>query len=128
MILVLAGDREESHFWHGMELMDKGYAPYLILDIQASLEEFGVSDSELASAFLANNAPGRAFVCDNYADSTFGETVDVARCLRPFHPFSVLIVTSAYHSRRALAIFEKRLPQYQWHVAAVAGPLERGKP
>ena len=128
VILVLAGDREESRFWHGMELMDKGYAPLLLLDIQASLGEFGVADVELAQAFVARNAPGRAFVCDNNADSTFGETVDVARCLQPFHASSVLIVTSAYHSRRALAIFKKRLPQYQWHVAAVGGPLEPGRP
>src|SRR6476646_657059 len=30
----------------------------------------------------------------------------------------ILIVTSAYHTRRALAIFRHRLPQYQWSVAA----------
>lgn len=57
VILVLAGYREESRFWHGLELMDKGYAPRLILDIQASLGQFGVSDSELARAFVARYAP-----------------------------------------------------------------------
>jgi uncharacterized SAM-binding protein YcdF (DUF218 family) len=128
VILVLAGDREDSRFWHAKELMEKGYAPSLILDVQVSVSQFGVSNSELAQSFVARNAPGRAVVCETYADSTFDETVDVARCLQPFHASSVLIVTSAYHSRRALTIFRKRLPQYQWHVAAVSGPLEPDRP
>jgi uncharacterized SAM-binding protein YcdF (DUF218 family) len=128
VILVLAGDREDSRFWHGMELMEKGYASRLIMDVQVSTSQFGVSNSDLAQAFVAKNAPARATVCETYADSTFGETVDVARCLQPFHASSVLIVTSAYHSRRALTIFRKRLPQYQWHVASQGGPLEPGRP
>jgi uncharacterized SAM-binding protein YcdF (DUF218 family) len=128
VILVLAGDKEGLRFWRGMELMQQGYAPFLILDVQAPVVTFGVSDSALAKAFVAENAPGPASVCEVFGDSTLGETVDVAQCLRPLHASSVLIVTSAYHSRRALAIFKKRLPQYRWHVAAESGPLESGGP
>ena len=128
VILVLAGMDGDSRFWHGLELMERGYAPRLILDVQAPITRFGVSDTELAQDFIAKSAPGRAFVCEAFADSTFDETVDAARCLQPFHPSSVLIVTSGYHSRRALTIFKRRLPQYQWHVAALGAPLEPGKP
>jgi uncharacterized SAM-binding protein YcdF (DUF218 family) len=35
-------------------------------------------------------------------------------------------VTSDYHTRRALAVFSRRLPQYQWNVAAAHNPLQFG--
>ena len=95
---------------------------------KAQVSQFGVSDSELAQAFVTKNASGRAVVCEVLGDSTFDETIDAARCLQTFHPSSVLLVTSAYHTRRALTIFRHRLPQYQWHVAALGGPLEPGTP
>ena len=128
VILVLAGAGGDSRFWRGVELMEKGYAPRLILDVQAPILRYGVSDTELAQNFLAKNVPGRAQLCEIFADSTFDEASDVARCLQPLHASSALIVTSAYHSRRALAIFKKRLPQYQWHVAAQDAPLDPGEP
>jgi len=39
-------------------------------------------------------------------------------CSRCMH--RILIATSTYHTRRALAIFPHRLPQYKWSVAAAA--------
>ena len=35
---------------------------------------------------------------------------------------SAIIVTSDFHTRRALSIFRKRLPQYEWSVAASSWP------
>jgi uncharacterized SAM-binding protein YcdF (DUF218 family) len=35
---------------------------------------------------------------------------------------SAIIVTSDFHTRRALEIFRKRLPQYHWSVAASSAP------
>ena len=128
VILVLTGDQDASRFWRGMKLMNKRFAPRLILDVQASVTQFGVRDSELAQAFVAKYASGRAIVCEVSADSTFDETKDAAHCLQAFHRSSVLLVTSDYHTRRALAVFRRRLPQYQWHVAALDGPLEPGAP
>ena len=128
VILVLAGDRDDSRFWYAVKLVDEGFAPRLVLDVHSPGSQFGVSDTDLARAFVTKNAPDRATVCEVFADSTFGETVDVARCLQPLPVSSVLIVTSAYHSRRALTIFQRRLPQYQWHVAALGGPTDPGTP
>jgi len=128
VVLVLAGNRDDSRFWFAMKLMDEGYAPRLILDVQSPVSQFGFSDAELAKTFVAKTDPDRAIVCEVFADSTFGEAVDVAHCLQPLRVSSVLIVTSAYHSRRALTIFQKRLPQYQWHVAALGGPSDAGTP
>lgn len=128
VILVLAGDPDASRFWRGMKLMNEGFAPHLILDVQASVTHFGVRDSDLAQAFVAEYASGRAVVCEVSGDSTLDETRDAARCLQAFHPSSVLLVTSDYQTRRALAVFRRRLPQCQWHVAALDGPLEPGVP
>jgi hypothetical protein len=43
--------------------------------------------------------------------------------LLPLRAHRILIVTSAHHTRRALAIFRHRLPQYEWSIAAA--PDER---
>jgi uncharacterized SAM-binding protein YcdF (DUF218 family) len=61
-------------------------------------------------------------VCPTVQDSTFGEAADVNRCLARLNLSSVLIVTSNFHTRRALGIFQKRLPQYHWSVAAASAP------
>jgi uncharacterized SAM-binding protein YcdF (DUF218 family) len=50
----------------------------------------------------------------------------VARCLQPLNVHRVLIVTSDYHTRRALSIYSRRLPQYQWSVAAARNPAQFG--
>ncbi len=128
VVLVLAGDRNDSRFWYAMKLMNEGYASRMILDVQAQVGQYGVSDSELAQAFVTKNASGRVVVCEVLGDSTFDETMDAARCLQTFRPSSVLLVTTGYHTRRALTIFRHRLPEYQWHVAALGGPLEPGTP
>jgi uncharacterized SAM-binding protein YcdF (DUF218 family) len=38
----------------------------------------------------------------------------------------VLIVTSEFHTRRALSIFRRRLPQYEFSVAAAHDPAHFG--
>ncbi|HZD32184.1 MAG TPA: YdcF family protein [Candidatus Angelobacter sp.] len=124
VILVVAGDWDSSRFHHALKLLEAGYGSLLIMDVQGPVSHFGVSDTDLARAFVASRAPGRARVCEVFGESTFSETADVARCLQPLRISSVLIVTSDYHTRRALAIFKKRLPQYQWSVAASDAPLE----
>ena len=47
------------------------------------------------------------------------EEVEVAApCFLSLDARRILIVTSPYHTRRALAIFRHRLPQYDWSVTA----------
>jgi uncharacterized SAM-binding protein YcdF (DUF218 family) len=67
-------------------------------------------------------SPGLVEVCPTDQDSTYGEAVDVKRCLETLNISSVLIVTSDFHTRRALDILRKRLPQYRWSVAASSAP------
>jgi hypothetical protein len=65
-------------------------------------------------------------VCPLDGRSTQAETSDVENCLRPIKAHRVLIVTSDYHTRRALTVFTHRLPQYQFSIAAARNPAKFG--
>ena len=56
-------------------------------------------------------------VCPIQGDSTDEETRYVARCFGNDQISSVLLVTSDFHTRRALSIFKRRLPKYRWSIA-----------
>ena len=50
--------------------------------------------------------------------STKDESKDAAGCLSRVGSKSVLIVTSDFHTRRALEVFRREVPQYDYSVAA----------
>ncbi len=121
VLLVLAGGTD-ARYGHAVELQKIGLAQRLILDADASRNRFGKSDADLAADFLRVNGPAGAQVCPIFQDSTYGEAADVQKCLESMKVKSVLIVTSDYHTRRAVSIFRKRLPQYEWSIAAASAP------
>jgi uncharacterized SAM-binding protein YcdF (DUF218 family) len=122
VILVLGGGADGSRYWHAVELQKQGYADRILLDASVSQTIYGKSEADLATEFLNRTSPGLVEVCPTVQDSTFGEAADVNRCLARLNLSSVLIVTSNFHTRRALGIFQKRLPQYHWSVAAASAP------
>jgi hypothetical protein len=68
---------------------------------------------------------GSITVCPIYGHSTRDEALDVARCLQGANAHRVLLVTSDYHTRRALSIFRRVLPG-DYGVAAVFDEREFG--
>ncbi len=121
-ILILGGDHNDVRYWRGLELLRAGYGRQMILDESAETI-FGRTHPELAAEFVAQTAGEQApniHVCAIREDSTLAETADAERCLTQLQPppYSVLIVTSEYHTRRAFSIFRKQLPQYHWSVTA----------
>lgn len=122
-IVVLAGEtkgRPERAF----DLLRQGMAPRLFLDAEAAEVVYNVPLSEIAQKFIASQPnASQMSVCVIDGLSTAGETTDVARCIASLNPHHLLLVTSDYHSRRALSIFSHRLPQYQWSVAAARNPV-----
>jgi hypothetical protein len=121
VIVVLAGDSQDQRYRRGMELLRAGYGKHLFLDASSDSNYFGHTPAEYAEAFLKQDAKEMSplvSVCPFEEDSTITETRFVARCLEPFHPGSVLLVTSDWHTARAQAIFTNRLPQIHWSVAA----------
>jgi len=126
VMVVLGGGFDDSRYWRGVQLMKDGWAPRMILDAEESGEKFGKTNAQMAREFLERVHADNTSVCAVAADSTYGEAEDLARCLAPLHASSVLIVTSDYHTRRALSIFEARLPRYHWSIADVYAPVEDG--
>jgi uncharacterized SAM-binding protein YcdF (DUF218 family) len=116
VILILGGGSDDSRYWRAMELKKEGYADTIVMDAEAYSTKYGKTSADLAREFLQRNHDEQTTVCPLQHDSTYGETQDVARCLAPMKVSSVLIVTWDYHTRRALSIFEARLPHYHWSI------------
>ena len=132
VIVVLAGDHNDLRYWHGLEMLRAGYGRNMILDVPAGTI-YGRSFAEYAADFVSRSAGGnqsQISKCVIANDSTLEESADVARCMAQSDPaaHSALIVTSDFHTRRALWIFRSRLRQYQWSVSVVSDPSIFGKP
>jgi uncharacterized SAM-binding protein YcdF (DUF218 family) len=119
-IVVLGGGNNDLRYWTGVELMKQGWAPRLFLDVFAKGETFGNRDIDLATDFVQRTTPGQSSVCPIILNSTYGEAQHLADCLQGTGVKSILVVTSAYHTRRAVEILQKRLPQY--HISIYASP------
>ncbi|MFZ0314139.1 MAG: ElyC/SanA/YdcF family protein [Candidatus Korobacteraceae bacterium] len=131
-ILVLAGDRNDVRYWRSLELLRAGYGRQMVLD-ESTERMFGRSYAEHAAEFAARTAGEQTSsisVCVIRGDSTLQETTDAGRCLAQLQPppHTVLIVTNDFHTRRALSIFHRRLPQYQWSAAAASDNTVFGLP
>lgn len=129
VIVVLGGDTNDRRYWKGNELLHSGYGRELFVDEMDQEIIFGHTYAEWAQKFVAETDPGQTAnvkVCPIGEDSTVGETKYVQACLVDAHAKSVLLVTSDYHTRRALSTFESRLPIYTWYVAAADDPTQFG--
>jgi hypothetical protein len=121
-IVVLGGDHNDLRYRRGLELLESGQARVLFINCNADEVQFGETLAVQCERFIqrtAGNWAEQAHVCPIEGDSTGGESQYVARCLGSTPARKVLIVTSAFHTRRALSVFRRRLPQYQWAVVAV---------
>jgi len=117
-IVVLAGETNVRPA-KALELLRQGMAPRAIFDAEAGEKVYDKTLTSLAENYLKSvPEAGKVEVCAINGRSTMGETDDVARCLAPYGVHRVLLVTSEYHTRRALTTFRYRLPQYHWSVAA----------
>ena len=122
-ILVLGGDHNDYRFHQGLQLLQQGRGRLLLLDANSDEFEYGRTSSDQEQDFAQRSAgplAAQVIVCPIEGDSTVGEVDFVERCLRDRNVRSVLLVTSAFHTRRSLSIFRARLPQYHWSVSAVA--------
>jgi len=127
LIVVLAGGNNDLRYWSGVQLMKDGWAPRLMLDVFAKGETFGHADIDLAREFLQRTTPGQSTVCPLAQNSTYDEARYIERCLRGGDAKSILVVTSEFHTRRALTILQKRMPQYHFSIYAAPDPYFFGQ-
>jgi uncharacterized SAM-binding protein YcdF (DUF218 family) len=83
------------------------------------------SEAELMAA--AWNGPAARIIVSGDARSTFGNALAAARAARLLHPTEVVVVTSAWHGRRALTLFRAALRSAESTVTLVPSE-ERGAP
>ena len=118
VILVLDGDSNDVRLQRAVNLLRAGYAKTVLLDERTDQVQFGRTQADAAQEFITRQHLANVEVCPGRMVSTAEEVEFAAPCLVSLHADRVLIVTSAYHTRQALAIFYHRLPQYEWSVAA----------
>src|SRR5277367_4585935 len=125
VMVVLAGETDRRPA-RGLELLVQGYAPRLILDVPAEAKVYGWSEADIARKYVEGLPQAASIaICPIFGHSTRDEVVDVSRCLEGVSGRRILLVTSDFHTRRALSIFSHILPA-DYSVAAVFDEREFG--
>jgi hypothetical protein len=131
-IVILAGETEQRPA-KGLQLLAQGLAPRLLLDAPAGSRIYRWSQLELAQQYLSGlPAAQQLSACPIFGLSTRDEARDVARCLAASRTANgseihrVLLVTSDFHTRRALAVFRHEIPGVQFSASAAYDPIQYG--
>jgi uncharacterized SAM-binding protein YcdF (DUF218 family) len=126
-IIVLAGDTNVRPA-RALELLRQGMASHVFMNAETRNRIYDTQLIDIAQKYV-NSLPEAAHVsvCPVYGFSTFAEVEDARRCLESLGAHRVLIVTSDYHTRRALMIFRHRLPQYQFSAAGASNSQQFGE-
>jgi uncharacterized SAM-binding protein YcdF (DUF218 family) len=122
VIVVLEGSGDTPGYFRALHLMREGYAGKLLLDANVNAEIFGKTEAEMAREYLDRIGQQATQICPTAGTSLFAEAADVQRCLQRMGASSAILVTSDFGTRRTLSIFQERLPQYRWSVAAASTP------
>ena len=125
-IVVLAGETDRRPAL-GLQLLQQGYAPRMVLDVPANAKIYDETMLQISQQYVRELPQAQSvIICPIYGLSTKAESQDVSQCLRTLGVHSVLVVTSDYHTRRALSTFRHELPGMQISVAAATDPQQFG--
>jgi hypothetical protein len=126
VIVVLAGETGVRPA-RGVQLLERETAPRMFVDAETHNQIYNQSLYVIAQKYVGSLPDAsRIDVCPIEGLSTDGESDDVRRCLQSLGVHRVLLVTSDFHTRRALSVFQHRMPQYQFSIAAAHDPLHFG--
>ena len=126
VILVLAGETDHR-LARALQLLDQGYGRRVLIDVPAGAKVYGFTEVQLASQYI-RTLPEAASVaiCPIDGLSTRDESHDVARCLANEEGNRILIVTSEFHTRRALSIFRHEVRGKSFSVAVARDDTQFG--
>jgi len=126
VILVLAGETDRRPA-RALQLVDQGYAHRVVIDVPAAARIYEFTQLELAEKYV-ERLPQAASVriCLSKGLSTRDESHDAEKCLASEEGSRVLIVTSDYHTRRALSIFRHEVRGKFFTVAAARDDTQFG--
>ena len=126
VVVVIAGETERRP-QRGLELLSQNYAPQMLLDVPAGTTIYAWTQVDLAQKYV-NGLPqaNQIKVCPINGLSTKEEALNVGKCMQAFTGHKILLVTSDFHTRRALDTFSRELPNYNFSIAAAYDSREFG--
>jgi hypothetical protein len=126
VILVLAGETETRPAL-ALDLLHRGYAPRVVMDVPAEGKIYDTTTLQVAERYISK-LPERAQVtiCPIRGLSTRDEVHDVDACLGHESGLKILIVTSDYHTGRALSIFRHEMRGQSFSVAGAHDETQFG--
>ena len=126
VILVLAGETDRRPA-RALELLDRGYGRRVVIDVPAAASIYGFSQVTLAEEYIQRLPQAASLaICPITGLSTRDEAHDAEKCLAREPANRVLIVTSDFHTRRALSIFRHELRQDSFSVSAAYDDTQFG--
>ena len=126
VIVVLAGETDRRPA-HALELLDKGFAPRVLIDVPAPAKVYDTMQIELADRYIQRLPQAASIsICPIWGLSTRAEAHDVANCLANQPVQRVLIVTSDFHTRRSLSTFRHEVHGQTFSIGAAHDPTQFG--
>lgn len=126
VILVLAGETDHRPA-RALELLDHGWARVVILDVPTNSTIYDVTTVQLAESYISKLPQGASVrICAIDGLSTRDESHDAQKCLAKEQGSRVLLVTSDFHTRRALSIFRHEMRDKSFSVAAAHDDAQFG--
>ena len=118
VILVLAGETRLRPA-RALEMLRQGFGRTMVIDVPANARIYDFTELELAQKFKQSLPEAAEIeICPIEGLSTRDEARDAEKCLATQPSSSVLIVTSDFHTRRALNIFRRVIPGRSFSAAA----------
>jgi DUF218 domain len=126
-ILVLAGETY-SRPMLALDLLERGYAPRIVMDVPAAERVYQWTAPELAQRWVQGLPQANSIsICPIHGLSTRDESHEAQNCIaRAGGVHKVLIVTSDFHTRRARSVFQHEIPGLEFNMAAAHNPAEFG--
>lgn len=126
VILVLAGETDRRP-QRALQLLGQGYSRRIVLDVPTNSRLYEFTEIQLAERYVHDLPEAAAIgICPIDGLSTRDESKDAEKCLQREGAKRVLIVTSDFHTRRALDVFRRELPNYEFSIAAARNDEQFG--
>jgi len=124
-IVVIGGDHKPERIKKAVELYKQGFAPIVIISAGVLVLEGGKLMAEADVMYqqaIALGLPPDVIILETQSKSTVENAIYTRQICDQNHYDSVLLVTSAYHSRRAKRIFREI---YETNIAISVQPANQ---
>ena len=126
VIVVLAGETDHRPT-HALGLLKQGYARRMLIDVPADTKIYDSTQIQLAEKYIRGLPHSlEVGICPIVGLSTKDESHDVGQCLKDEQGTRILLVTSAFHTRRSLSTFRHELGGKTFSVAAARDDTQFG--